>query len=290
MQRCDSLVSIAFFAAILAASAAAQQPPAFEVASVKRAVADAGPLRSVIWEPGGQMRATGLTLKEIVRSAYVYDGIQLVDQIVGGPDWVSRDRFDIVAKSPAIADADPNKTNQLRSAMLKGLLADRFRLKVHPDTRALPVFDLVLAGQDGKLGPQLTVSTCARAAASPGAVAADGRRPCVPSRLIGIVPGKGMTMGFEGLSMAEFAAALVSFPDIGRPIRDRTGLTGTFDVQITMPVGPGRVLAGGPPTPGALIATGILTAIQEQLGLKLEGRRDQIDVIVIHSIQPPTED
>jgi uncharacterized protein (TIGR03435 family) len=90
--------------------------------------------------------------------------------------------------------------------------------------------------------------------------------------------------------MAEFAAALVGFPDIGRPIRDRTGLTGRFDVQLTMPMGAGRGLAGGPPNPGALIDTGILTAIQEQLALKLEGRRDQIDVIVIDSVEPPTED
>ena len=290
MKRCGSLVSIAFFAAILAASAAAPQSPSFEVASVKRNLADPGPFRNVIWQPGGQMRATGLTLKELVRSAYVQEGIQLLDQIVGGPDWVSTDRFDIVATPPAVPDADPSKTNQLRAAMLKGLLADRFKLKVRPDTRALPVFDLVPASEDGKFGPQLTVSTCTRAAALPGGAATDGSRPCVPSRMIGMEPGKGMTMRFEGLTMSEFAAALVSFPDIGRPIRDRTGLTGTFDVQLTMPMGPGRGLAGGPPNSGALIDTGILTAIQEQLGLKLEARRDQIDVIVIDSVEPPTED
>jgi uncharacterized protein (TIGR03435 family) len=290
MKRCGSLVLIAFFTAILAASAGAPQSPSFEIASVKRNLADPGPFRNVIWQPGGQMRATGLTLKELVRSAYVQEGIQLLDQIVGGPDWVSTYRFDIVAKPPAIPDADPSKTNQLRAAMLKGLLADRFKLKVRPDTRALPVFDLVPASEDGKFGPQLTVSTCTRAAALPGGAATDGSRPCVPSRMIGMEPGKGMTMRFEGLTMSEFAAALVSFPDIGRPIRDRTGLTGTFDVQLTMPMGPGRGLAGGPPNSNALIDTGILTAIQEQLGLKLEARRDLIDVIVIDSVEPPTED
>jgi uncharacterized protein (TIGR03435 family) len=290
MKRCGSLVSIAFFAALLAASAAAQQPPSFEVASVKRNLADRGPLPSVIWQPGGQMRATGLTLKDLVRSAYVHDGIQLLGQIVGGPDWVSTDRFDIVAKSRVVPDANPSKTNQLRATMLKGLLADRFKLKVHTETRALPVFDLVLASEDGKLGPQLTVSTCTRAAALRDGAATDNSRPCVPSRMIGMDPAKRMTMGFEGLTMSEFAAALVSFPDIGRPIRDRTGLTGTFDVQLTMPMGQGRGLVGGPPNPGALIDTGILTAIQEQLGLKLEGRRDQVNVIVIDSVEPPTED
>jgi hypothetical protein len=83
--------------------------------------------------------------------------------------------------------------------------------------------------------------------------------------------------------MSEFAAALVSFPDIGRPIRDRTGLTGAFDVQLTLPINAGRGIADGPPNPGALIDTGILTTIQEQLGLTLEGKRDQTE----HALRRP---
>jgi uncharacterized protein (TIGR03435 family) len=99
---------------------------------------------------------------------------QLMEQIVGGPDWVNTDRFDIVAKSGDVPDADPGKTNQFRAAMLKELLADRFTLRVHPDARTLPVFDLVLAGDDEKLGPQLTVSTCRRTVAVPGQAITDG--------------------------------------------------------------------------------------------------------------------
>ena len=279
-------------ASMAIASAGAQDVPSFEVASIKPSLSEPGPLRNVVWPPGGRMTASGLTLKELIRSAYVGDGIQLITQIVGGPSWVDTDRFDIVAKAGDLPTSNADEVNRQRRAMLKSLLANRFRLKVHEDTRVIPVFDLRLVDKDGKRGPQLKVSTCNRNAAPASSPSNPEGRPCVPFRVVGMKPGTGLTMSAEGVTMPEFAAALVGFPEIGRQIRDRTGLTGAFDVQLTlaMPVPPGASLAGGAPTPNAVNDSGILTALQEQLGLKLEGRQDQGDVIVIDSAERPTAD
>jgi len=274
-------------AVAMMAGVAAQQGPSFEVASIKRNVAGPGPVRNVIWPPGGRMTATGLTVRELIRSAYVGDGIQLATQIVGGPSWIDTDRFDILAKEASVPAGNADEVKQQRSAMLKALLADRFKLRVHPDTRLLPVFDLVLAAKDGRPGSHLKVSTCNRLAAPSGSVASDGPRPCVLSRLVGMDPATGITLAFEGMTMQAFAASLVSYPEIDRPIRDRTGLAGAFDLQLTMPV-------PSPPAqavPGAAGSdSSIFTALSEQLGLRLEGRRDQIDVIVIDEVEQPAVD
>jgi uncharacterized protein (TIGR03435 family) len=293
---------VAIFAAIAISSAMVRagvqqspQTPSFEAASVKPNVSGPGPFRNVMWPPGGRMTATGLTLRELIRSAYVGDGIQLISQIVGGPSWLDTDRFDIVAKMSGVTDGTSDDANRQRSAMLQTLLADRFGLKVHADTRPLPVFDLVLANKDGKLGPALTVSTCDREAA-PAATAvpaADGRRPCVLSRMVAMNQATGViTMAYEGRTMAAFAAALVSFPEIDRPIRDRTGLTGAYDLQLTtaVPLPQAQGIAGAAPNPAVNGDSGILTALPEQLGLKLEARRDQADVIVVDSAERPVAD
>lgn len=270
------------------ASAAAQQPASFDVASVKRSLADNPGPRNVLWPPGGRMTATGLTVRELIRSAYMGEGIQLVTQVVGGPSWIDTDRFDIVAKMADVPTGSPEEIIRQHNAMLRSLLADRFGLKVHPDSRALPVFDLVLSSKDGTLGPHLKVSACDRQAGPPNS---DGPRPCVPFRMTGMNPAVGITMGAEGVTMSQFGAALVGFPEIDRPIRDRTGLAGAFDLQLTlaMPVLPAGGIGNGPPNPASM-DSGILTALPEQLGLKLEGRQDQVNVIVIDSVEQPTAD
>jgi uncharacterized protein (TIGR03435 family) len=262
---------IALVVCLFAANVAAQQRPGVEVASIKRNMAGRGPLPpNVLWLSGDRMSATGLTLAELIRSAYVGDGIQLMNQIVGGPAWINSDRFDIVGKLTGVTAGSPDEANRQRQTALKALLSDRFKLRLHTDRRDLPVFDLVLANKDGRLGPQIKASTCTRV----------GDRPCVPFRMMSMSSDTGMTMRTEGVTMREFAAAIVSFPEIGRTIRDRTGLTGTYDLQVTLPM----------PTPGAVSDSGIVTALLEQLGLRLAGRRDLADVVVIAGAEPPTED
>src|SRR5665213_600755 len=221
-SMCLSVVAV-----LVVVSVSAQQPPAVEVASIKRNVAGRSALPpNVMWLPGDRMSASGLTLADLIRSAYVGDGIQLMNQIVGGPSWVTADRFDIVGKLTGIATGSPDEANRQRRVALKAMLVERFTLKVHGETRELPVFDLVIADKSGKLGPQLKTSACARL----------GDRPCVPFRMMGMDPTTGITMRTEGVTMPEFAAAIVSFPEIGRTVRDRTGLTGAFDLQLTLPL------------------------------------------------------
>jgi uncharacterized protein (TIGR03435 family) len=279
--------------ALTIATGAAQQPASFEVASVKRSLADSGlpRVRNVLWPPGGRMTATGLTVRELIRSAYMGDGIQLMTQVVGGPSWIDTDRFDIIAKMAEVPTGSPEDITRQHNAVLRSLLADRFGVKLHPDTRALPVFDLVLARKDGTFGPQLKASTCDRQAGAPSAATSEGPRPCVPFRMLGMNPAVGITMGAEGVTMSQFGAALVGFPEIDRLIRDRTGLVGAFDLQLTlaMPVPPAGGVGNGAQSPPSM-DSGILTALPEQLGLKLEGRQDQVNVIVIDSVEQPTAD
>jgi len=120
----------------------------------------------------------------------------------------------------------------------------------------------------------------------------DDLRRDVQYALVGMDPATGLTMGYEGMTMPAIATMLVGFPEIDRPIRDRTRLTGAFDLQLTlpMPLAPGQGPPGAAPNLGAGTDSGILTALAEQLGLKLEGRRDQADVIVVDSVEQPTAD
>src|SRR5687768_7749605 len=131
----------------LASHPAAQFPagPAFEVASVKPSNPDvAGPSGMPV---GGRFTASNLTLRDLVLRAY-----DLVDsQLVGGPGWRASRRFDIQAKA-----ADPVAGMTAMQPMLKTLLADRFKLKVHTETREMPIYALVVAGEDGQLSADIT--------------------------------------------------------------------------------------------------------------------------------------
>jgi uncharacterized protein (TIGR03435 family) len=275
-------------AVILLLASVAAQGPSFDAASIKPNVAGPGPVRDAVWPAGGRMTATGLTVREIIKSAYVGDGIQLITQIVGGPSWIDAARFDINAKEASVPAGNADEISRQRSAMLKALLADRFKLKVHAGTQLLPLFDLVLSSKDGKLGPQLKVSTCDRLARSSGLATSDGPPPCVWSRLVKMDPAIGITLGYEGMTMPALAAMLANSPETDRPIRDRTGLAGAFDLQLTqpMPSPPGQAAPDAAASLGN--SSGIFTALTEQLGLKLEGRRDQVDVIVIDSVERPS--
>src|ERR1051325_1805006 len=133
--------ALAIIATLAAAGPSLAQAPTFDVSSVK-VNKDRGP-SSVRVTPGGMLSVTNNTLRNIIRNAWnITNG-----QIVGGPDWIDSDRFDIIAKA-----TKPFSSQEEGRAMLRGLLAERFGLATHNDSRELPVYLLVLARKDGALG------------------------------------------------------------------------------------------------------------------------------------------
>jgi len=303
----------------------AQAPPsgpAFEVASVKpnksgTSFVNIGNL------PGGRFNATNVAPIMLIRQAYQ---LQL-SQIIGAPGWLESERFDIVAKAPA--DFVPTQMPLL----LRSLLADRFKLVAHNETRELPIYALVKARNDGKLGPQLKPAAidCAAIIAArgrggppggpggpggPGDFVARGPAPGGagvppppggPGGVPGPVPfGPGnrppcaqmigpASLNGGGMTMAQLANVLSM--RVNRIVVDRTGLSGGFDLDLSwtpdqLPQGlPPVPPPGAPPLP-AIDPNGpsIFTAVQEQLGLRLESTKGPADVLVIDSIERPTED
>jgi uncharacterized protein (TIGR03435 family) len=268
----------------------------FEVASVK--ANRSGDNRIGIgFQPGGRFRATNVPLRELISAAYGTPQPLPAFQITGGPKWIESDRFDIVAKAPGDPQPGPNGPPPGMFAMLRTLLADRFQLILHRETKDMAIYALVLARADGKLGPQLKPATtdCAammaaargRGAAPPPPPAPGERMPC------------GMRMFPGNLSggsspMAQLTNVLARF--VNRTVVDQTGLTGNFDLDLQwtpdqMPQGRGDPPPGAPALP-AIDPNGpsIFTAVQEQLGLKLESTKGPVSVVVIDRVEHPTED
>jgi uncharacterized protein (TIGR03435 family) len=184
---------------------------------------------------------------------------------VGGPSWIGADRFDITATMPegaAMRDLP---------VMLQALLADRFRLAVHAETRETPMYALVVARGDGRLGPQL------KNAPLDCEIAAGERSRC-SLQVSDKITGRGQRMSALARMLAQFA---------GRPVIDRTGLAGGFDFDLESPD-----IAGGPRAtgPDSDSGGGIFTALEEQLGLKLSATKGPLEFVVIDSAERPTED
>jgi uncharacterized protein (TIGR03435 family) len=283
------------FVAISFALPAAAQTPAppdklsFEVASVK--ANKTGDNRMMFGgQPGGGLTATNMPVRELITFAYQLQEFQLI----GAPDWINTERFDIVAKasvdgSAAPAPGPPGPPGTEMRARMRSLLEERFKLAAHRDTRPLPVYALVLARPDGKLGAGLRPST-ADCEAMRGRGAGQGRPPAPGER-----PPCGMMMRPGGITsggtpLSQLLQPLSVFTR--RTVVDRTGLKGNFDVDLTwMP----DQMPAGPPPPGVQLppidpnGPSIFTALQEQLGLKLESQTGPVDVLVIDHVERPTE-
>jgi uncharacterized protein (TIGR03435 family) len=262
----------------LAPSAALAQQPAFEVATVKRNVSGSTSASNRAL-PGGRVTITNNTLWNIIRN---FQRIQQY-QLIGGPDWLSTERWDIVAK----AEGDPPPERMIE--MVKTLVADRFKLATHTETREMPIYALVLVKADGSLGPQLHRSTTDCAAIFAETRARGGAPPRRPGG--GPLCGTNMDTGrmaTSAVTIADLARNLSSVA--GRSVVDKTGLTGTFDLELTWaPDGPAGGTPGGGPPP-VNDSPSLFTATQEQLGLKLDAQRGPVEVLVIDSAQRPVED
>jgi len=262
---------LAIAVVVVATAAIAQTPrPAFEVATIRRNVAvDAG--FAAGFQPGGRFRAVGMDVRTLIAIAYRMGARILPSQIVGGPDWVSTDGYDIDAKASGEIGGQPAQRFATQQLLLQSLLEDRFKLKVHRETRQEQIYALVLSGKSGALGPQLRRSTVDCAA---NASACETRA----------LPGQFVSTNSTMAGLAVFLASNV----VRRVVVDRTGLTGMFAVDLEWT--PDRApLPLGSDAPPPSDKPSIFAALQEQLGLKLEAVRGPVEVVVIDHIERPTE-
>lgn len=250
----------------LAQTSGTGNPQAFDVASVKvdRSFSDSS---STSFGPGGSFTARGATLRGVIQEAY-----QVKDErLVGGPDWVGNERYDIVAKPE-----EPVSDEQARS-MLQALLADRFHLKVHREARQLPVYELTVA----KNGPKLKEASDSKCVAPPSGP------PSGPPPRSGYCGGSLVSYGrltSRKVSMQRFAGTLSEIMD--RPVLDMTGLKTVFDIDLQW--APDETQFGGRRvTTENSDAPSIYAALQE-LGLKLGARRGPVDVLVIDQAERPS--
>jgi uncharacterized protein (TIGR03435 family) len=245
-------------------------PPPFEVATVKTSKPD--PDQTMMMFTADGVSITGIPLAMIIREAFNVED----DHIIGEPSWVKSNRFDIEAK---VAPDDAPKLKGLspaqRKTMLVALLTDRFGLKYHRETRELPVYELVIAKGGVKMPP------------------AAAQDPAQARHIIMFGgPGK-----IESTSTKTSALAHVLSMQLRRTVIDKTGLTGQYDFTLTFAPDEGAAVAAvpasGSPAPNFEAADSpgapsLFTAVEEQLGLKLESAKGPEEVIVIDQIEQPS--
>ena len=234
--------------------AAAPAGPQFEVASVKL-VKHPVPVHPYMLDvKHGTVTIDAVPLRLIISVAY------RTSQVRGGPGWLDDDRYDILAKT-----GNPNITRDEVRPMLQGLLADRFKLAFHRETRQLPVYTLEV----GKNGPKLQA-------------AKDDERGGVNSS----EESGRLHLSFQKWPMASLATSLSGL--LGNPVVDKTGLTGTYDIKLDFMRDSARPAAGAEPAAGDG-GPSLFTALDEQLGLKLEERKGPVEVMVIDHVEHASE-
>jgi len=235
--------------AIVAALALHVHAQTFDVASIKRNVSGE-PRSGVRTLPGGRIAVINQTFRQIVRSAYGSNDIE----VIGGPDWIDADRWDINAS------AGTSEPDVALEPMLKALLADRFKLRAHVETRERPIYGLVTAGADKRLGGKIHIS--------PMDCRADADCGSTSAKTSGVAAG---TITGVARTMADIARSLS--PYAGRRVFDQTGVDGRYDFEIQWSDD-----------------VSVFTALQEQLGLKLDAQRGPVEVVVVDSAARAADD
>lgn len=276
------LCAFASLVTVAAAVAQSQSPQRFEVASVKVSPPlPPGGARVIAGtpQPGGRWVSQNAPLIDILRT--VYPEYRLRGQIVA-PEWVQRTRFDIEARS----QGEPSRTQMLE--MMKRLLADRFAMRVRTEQREIEVQPLTLARSDGRVGSALRPSSvdCQAVAAArakgESPQGAGGRPLCIalsdeqPNGLIRVSGG--------GVVMAQLIAMIQGA--VREPIVDQTGLTGRYDLDLEFNPELGSLGQALPDAPGSSLST----ALQEQLGLRLQRQKAPMTVLVVDHVEMPTPD
>lgn len=241
---------------------AADANPSFDVATIKPNDSGATSMQGLTVN-GRNFATRNSSLGDLISFAYQVQ----MKQVVGAPDWINKDRYDIAA----VPDQDGAPNPQQVRLMIQKLLADRFKLTFHKDTRDLSAYVLTV----GKGGSKLT-----------------------PTDLKGPLPGIGFRPTPAGLSMGARNAAIGDFTGflqslvLDRPVVDRTGLPGRYDFTVTFTADESEFNGHPPPMParteGTEAAPGLFEALSQQLGLKLEAQKTAVDVIAIDHVEKPS--
>jgi uncharacterized protein (TIGR03435 family) len=325
MLRAIMSACLVVFTSCAAFAQTAENSPAFEVASVKPAAPITGNMIRVMMRGGpgspdpGQITYSNVTVKNVLMTAYGVKGFQ-----ISGPGWLESERYDIVAKLPRGA------TKAEFMVMLQNLLAERFKLALHREKKDLPMYALVVGKNGPKLKESVEEPAPKEGDAPKVSGPADDPLPGAAMRRLPmgrdgfpvLPPGAGRGgmmislssgnahMAANGQTMAGLAEMLSNQMDL--PVVDMTGLTGKYDFTLTfapeggvglrLPAGIAPPPPAGPPpgesgggmpaasTPDAQSSPNLFTALQEQLGLKLEQRKGPVDLLVIdHLEKAPVE-
>jgi uncharacterized protein (TIGR03435 family) len=245
--------------------------PTFEVASIKRETAVVSGMTFAA-RPGGTVTVVNNELANVIDNAY---GMRRY-QLIGGPDWIESDRYNIRAK----AAGDVPRDELMK--MLQALLAERFQLRVHRETRELPIYVMRVAKGGLKL-PRSREGGC---------IVFDPRNPPRPAPGQAPLPGCGNNLirtnswNATAIDMKGAAAALVGV--LERSVVDRTGVDGTFDIHVEWT--PDQAAAGVDAGSNADGSASLFTVLEDQLGLRVESARGPVDVLVIDHVERPTDD
>lgn len=273
--------------ALLVVTCLAAQEPSFDVASIRPSPSESTQASDIRPTPFGRLTAANATTRSLILRAY-----GLVDaQLIGAPAWLNSERYDIDARVAA-----PAGGSDALLPLLRSLIIDRFKLKAHQDTRELAAYALTFARRDRQLGSLIraTGTDCTKPTTltqdEVRASVRDGWPPCGVEYVVGFLTttpngnNRKMRVRRAGITMSALATGLQ--PVVARPVIDQTGLEGRFDVEYSyspQPPTPGVESVFGPDAPA------ISVALEEQLGLKLESRRMNVPVLVIDSIERPSE-
>ncbi len=269
------------------------EPPAatrFDVASVKPTSQQGPDIQgngNVRILPGGHLLAEKVLLRYFIQSAYELKPFQ----ISGGPAWINSAHYDIDAK----AEGNPNRSQM--HLMMRVLLEDRFKLKLHHETKQLPVYEVIVAKGGPKL-PQSKEGGCIAPDPNGGPLPPAPGQPIPCGRILMMMSSAGAQMRGAKVSMADLVGILSNV--LGRTVVDKSGFQGTFDVHLEFT--PDETLGGLPTPPPAPLPAGdsvrsapppdshgnIFAAMQEQLGLKLKSAKGPAHMLVIDSVERPS--
>jgi uncharacterized protein (TIGR03435 family) len=296
MQPRLALLAASLGLASVRQAAFAQQPtpkPEFEVASIRPGSGKPTTLPNGMQVIGAMQggpgspdpeRLTGnsVSLRSLLLSAYSVQNLQIV-----GPDWINTTRYDVTAKIP------PGATKDDFRLMLQNLLEDRFNMKIHHETRDFPSYNLVIARGGLKLRETVSIDACASGGHPVGKTCPDGvnyisgiAKPAADAKASGLSmsppkDGTGNIVTGRNALLATLASMLQNSLK-GSVIADKTGLTDKYDFRFEF----------SPPdvgTAGDFAAPSLFTALEKDLGLKLEATKTQLDCVVIDHIQQPSD-